>query len=97
MAIATRYKSTPALLASANRLEKGADLAAGDRLVIPGGYHEAAPKPVRVAAANPKAKSGRRAVASSKPLVKTVAKTPATKVATLARPAHPAAAAALVR
>jgi membrane-bound lytic murein transglycosylase D len=59
--IATRYKSTPALLASANGLEKGADLASGKSLVIPAGYHEAAPKPVPV-----KAKSSRRVVATAK-------------------------------
>jgi len=59
-AIATRYKSTPHCLPVRTGSKKGADLAAGDRLVIPAGYHEAAPKPVRAAAVNPKAKSGRR-------------------------------------
>jgi membrane-bound lytic murein transglycosylase D len=65
-AIATRYKSTPALLASANGLEKGGDLTSGNRLVIPAGYHEAAPKPVLAAATSNKAKNGRRTVATAK-------------------------------
>ena len=106
-AIATRFKSTPALLASANALQKGGDLATGDRLVIPGGYREAAPKPVRVVIAT-RTKSGRHAVASatthstgSGPLVKTALKKsaikPATKQATLVRAGHPAATATLVR
>jgi membrane-bound lytic murein transglycosylase D len=98
-AIATRYKSTPALLASANGLEKGADLTSGKSLVIPAGYHETAPKAAPVA----KAKSGRRVVATAKthvaasgPLVKTVAKKQASKPAQLARVGHPATS-ALVR
>jgi membrane-bound lytic murein transglycosylase D len=97
-AIATRYKSTPALLASANGLEKGADLTSGSRLVIPAGYHEAAPRPARAAVAT-KSRSGRRAVATAKmhaaasgPLVKTAVKKPST----LARAGHTAAT-ALVR
>ncbi len=64
-AIATRYKSTSTVIASANRLEKSADLAPGDRLVIPAAYHEAPPKPIRVVAAKSKGKSGRRVASSA--------------------------------
>lgn len=100
-AIAARYKSTPAQVASANGLEKGADLTSGTNLVIPAAYHEAAPKPVRAAVA--RSKSGRRTVATAKthtaassPLVKTAVKKPASKPSQLARAGHTAAT-ALVR
>ena len=74
--IATRYKSTPAAIAGANGLEKGADLATGDRLVIPAAYHEVTPKPVGVVAVKAKPKAGRKVVVtSSKTPVKTHAAT----------------------
>jgi membrane-bound lytic murein transglycosylase D len=71
-AIATRYKSTPLVIAAANNLVKAAELAPGDRILIPAGYHEAPPKPVVRA----KSKSARRVVVAS-------AKKPAAKTATV--------------
>jgi membrane-bound lytic murein transglycosylase D len=65
-AIATRYKSTPAVIASANGLGKGTDPATGDRLVIPAVYHEAPPKAPRVAVAASKSKTGRKPVTTSR-------------------------------
>ncbi len=88
-AIATRYKSTSVLISGANGLAKGADLTAGDRLVIPGAYHDAPPKTVRPVVAK-SSKSRSRAshsnvVASAKTPAKTSAATP--KVASKA-PVH---------
>jgi membrane-bound lytic murein transglycosylase D len=60
LAIATRYKSTSAVIAAANDLEKGAELTVGNRLLIPAAYHEAAPKPVRVVATRSKSGSKSR-------------------------------------
>jgi membrane-bound lytic murein transglycosylase D len=87
-AIAARYKSSPALIAGANGLPKGVDPAAGDRLVIPGAYHEAPPKPVRVVAVKPKGKAPRKTVASAgaKPAVPVPAARLVTKT-TAAKPA----------
>lgn len=103
-AIATRYKSTAAAVAGANGLDKGAELTAGLRLVIPSAYHEAAAKAVHTGLASTKAKSGRHAVQSARthttssgPMIKTSGKKLAAKPATLARAGHPAATAALVR
>ena len=66
-AIATRYKSTSAVIASANGIAKAGELTIGDRLLIPAAYHEVTPKPLRAAVAKGKAK-GR------KPAPKTVAR-----------------------
>jgi len=73
-AVAARYKSTPLILANANNVSKTADLSPGDRILIPGGYHEAAPKPIVSA----RAKSARRPVMAS-------AKKPAAKPQALVR------------
>ena len=72
--IAARYKSTSLVLATANNLSKAADLSAGDRILIPAGYHEAAPKPIVRA----RAKSARHPVMAS-------AKKPAAKPQALVR------------
>jgi membrane-bound lytic murein transglycosylase D len=87
-AIATRYKSTAAAIAGANGLGKGADLAAGNMLVIPAAYHEAPPRPDRVVATKSNAKGGRKVAAgarkhtaSSGPVAKVAVKTPARTVA----------------
>jgi membrane-bound lytic murein transglycosylase D len=76
-AIAARYKSTLSVIASANGLEKGADLNPGDNLVIPAAYREAPPKAVRVVVAKSKSKGGRRIAGSTKPASKTPAKSAA--------------------
>ncbi len=65
-AIATHYKSSPALIAGANGLEKGAELAPGDRLIIPAAYHDAPPKAPRVAVAKTKTKRGRKPVVTAR-------------------------------
>lgn len=100
-AIATRYKSTASVIASANGLGKAGDLTIGDRLLIPAAYHETPPKPVRVAVKS-KSKGGKRLVAAAKtqtdaavPVARVVTKTPAGKppvksVGTLARNGQPA-------
>lgn len=80
VAIATRYKTTPAVIAGANGLGKGADPAAGDRLVIPAVYREAPPKPLHVAVVKSKSKAGRKPVTTSRTHVASagsVAKMPA--------------------
>ena len=43
-AIATKYKATPAAIATANGMDRTASLTIGDSLVIPGVYHEAPAK-----------------------------------------------------
>jgi membrane-bound lytic murein transglycosylase D len=88
-AIASRYKSSPSLIATANGLAKGTDPAAGDRLVIPGAYHEAPPKPVRVAAAKPKGKGQRKTIASAG--TKPASPAPTARLLTKATAAKPAA------
>jgi LysM repeat protein len=102
-AIATRYKTTAVLISGANGLEKGAELSAGDRLLIPGAYHEAAAKPARAVVAT-KGKSGRKSSSATKKTVAS-AKKPATgkapasaTTAKLAAPHKPATTvAALIR
>ena len=98
--VAARYKSTPAMIAGANGIERGTDLSAGERLLIPSGYHEAAAKTLRIASTKSRTK-GRKAVASAKThLTRSAsaktAKAPAGKSATLARLGRPVVA-ALVR
>jgi membrane-bound lytic murein transglycosylase D len=100
-AIAGRYKSTPAAIATANGLAKTADLTIGDRLLIPSAYHEAAPKPLAVARA--KGKTGRKVsaktvassgthTAGSAPVAKVAGKAPAAKaVSSLTHTAQPVA------
>jgi len=79
-AVATRYKSTPTVIAGANGLAKGAELGVGDWLVIPAAYHEVQPKPARVVVARAKTPA-KRVVASSAPPALSAAKThPATAV-----------------
>ena len=83
-AIATRYKSTSALLASANGLGKASDLTIGDRLLIPAAYREAPPKPLRAVVAK-KSKGGRKPAAQTVASAKTPAKTKAPASATVAK------------
>ncbi len=104
-AIATHYKSTPTVIAGANGLGKGADLSAGDRLVIPAAYRDTPPKPLRVAVANSKSKTKSKtakhvvtaaathvASPSTAATMKVALKTPAAKpVTTVARTKQPAA------
>ena len=105
-AVATRYKSTPALIAGANNLAKGADLSTGDRLVIPAAYHEVVPKPpLHAAVVKSKAKTAPKKVATtagthapaSGPEANIPARAPVAKptVTTVARTRQPVA--ALVR
>ena len=94
-AIATHYKSAPAVIAGANGLGKGADLAAGDRLIIPAAYRDAPPKPLRVAVAaksKSKTKGAKPVVASAAahkpgPMLKAPAARPLTTVARTKQPA----------
>lgn len=67
--IATRYKSTAVAIAGANGLAKGADLTAGERLLIPGAYHEAPPRASRTVVAKAsrgKSKGAKKQVASAR-------------------------------
>ena len=65
-AIATRFKTTSVAIATANNLEKGAELNPGDRLLIPAAYHEAAPR-VTVAKAKVPVKRTSTPVRPAKP------------------------------
>jgi membrane-bound lytic murein transglycosylase D len=77
-AIATRYKSTAAAISLANRLDKAAELSAGESLLIPAAYHDAPPKPPVVVArakAKTRTKSASHKVVASKTPSRAPAKT----------------------